>query len=470
MAYPSVLSKYLYSLEHFLRPASQLPSGHMSLQGLHRGLAKISHSTIITLMSKILIKGGRVIDPESNLDMVTNILIVDQDIVEIGNIEPEDDMNVVDASGLLVMPGVIDMHVHLRDMEQAEKETIETGTKAARKGGVTTLFAMPNTIPQLCAAKFIQQYQELLKNARVDVHIIGAITKHLEGKELADYAEFVKLGIKFISDDGFDVNDDVLLEQAYIKANENDLTLITHPEMNNIGEDGVLNEGEVSKQLDVPGQPNAKEYEAVERGIKLALKTGAKAHFTHISTKQSIELVRQAKKESGLITADCTPHHFSLTDAEALRVGTLAKVNPPLRTEEDRLAVIEGLKDGTIDLIVTDHAPHREEDKPDDFMKAAFGISQIETSLASSITELHFNQGMALMEVVRLMTLAPAKFANLRVGRLKAGYPADIVLVDLEAERTVDRMSFVSKGKNTPFEGKKLKGWPVKTIVRGALY
>ncbi|MBU0706326.1 dihydroorotase [Patescibacteria group bacterium] len=421
-------------------------------------------------MSKILIKGGRVMDPESGLDAVSDVLVEDQDIKEIGRIGPEKDMRVVDATGLIVIPGVIDLHVHLRDMEQAEKETIETGTKAARKGGVTTVYTMPNTKPPLSSAAAIKKYRELLKNARVEVGIIGAITKDLAGRELADFAGYAEPGIKFISDDGFDVNDEALLEQAYKKAMENDLILVTHPEMDSIGAGGVLNEGEVSRKLGVPGQPNEKEYKAVERGIRLAMKTGARAHFTHISTRESVDLVREAKKTSDLISCDATPHHFSLTEAEALRVGTLAKVNPPLRTEADRMAIIIGLKDGTIDFIVTDHAPHTEADKSDDFLKAAFGISQLETSLAASITELHFNQGMALMDVIRLMTLTPSRFAKLRVGRLKAGYPADITLVDLETEKTVDRMSFVSKGKNTPFHGKKLKGWPVKTIVRGAVY
>lgn len=421
-------------------------------------------------MSKILIKGGHVIDPDSGLNEVADVLIVDQNIERIGQIEADNETNVIDAKGLHVIPGVIDLHVHLRDFGQAEKETIESGTKAARKGGVTTVYTMPNTQPPLSSAEVIEKYRELFKNARISVDIIGAITKNLAGKELADYSEYVKLGIKFISDDGFDVNDEALLEEAYLKARQHDLVLVTHPEIDSIAKDGVLNEGEVSRKLGVPGQPNAKEYKAIERGIKLALKTGARAHLTHISTKESVELIRAAKKESDLITCDATPHHFSLTESEALRVGTLAKVNPPLRTEWDRMAIIMGLKDGTINHIITDHAPHTEADKPDDFLKAAFGISQIETSLAASITELHFNQGMALMEVIRLMTLAPAEFANLRVGRLKAGYPADITLVDLETEKVVDRMSFVSKGKNTPFHGKKLKGWPVKTIVHGAVY
>lgn len=421
-------------------------------------------------MSQILIQGGRVIDPESGLDKVTDVLVVDQDIAKIGKIKPGPETKVIDAKGLVVMPGVIDLHVHLRDMEQAEKETIESGTKAARKGGVTTVFTMPNTKPPLSSVQAIRRYEELLKNARVSVHIAGAITKDLKGKELADLAEYPDLGIQLISDDGFDVNDEGVLESAYRSAKKLGLTLVTHPEMASIGAGGVLNEGVVSKKLGVPGQPNAKEYKAVERGIRMAIGIGARAHFTHISTKESVALVREAKEGSKLITCDATPHHFCLTEAEALRVGTLAKVNPPLRTEEDRLAVIEGLKDGTIDFIVTDHAPHTEADKPNDFLKAAFGISQIETSLAASITELHFHQGMPLLDVIRLMTLAPSKFANLRVGRLKAGYPADITLVDLNTEKTVDRMSFVSKGKNTPFDGKKLKGWPVKTIVHGALY
>ena len=410
------------------------------------------------------------IDPESGLDEITDLLVVDEEIKVIGNIETDPDAKVIDARGKLVMPGAIDLHVHLRDMEQADKETVVSGTKAARKGGVTTVFAMPNTRPPLGSREAIERYQELIKDARVETHIIGAITKDLVGKELADIDEYPGLGIRFISDDGYDVNDEALLEEAYKKARQHDLTLITHPEMHDIGQGGVLNEGEVSRQLGVPGQPSAKEFEAVERGIRLALKTGARAHFTHISTKQSVELIRQAKKQTDLITADCTPHHFSLTEQEALRVGTLAKVNPPLRSEEDRQAVIEGLKDGTIDFIATDHAPHTEADKGPDFMKAAFGISQIETSVASSITELHFNQGMSLLFVIRLLSLNAARLLGLRQGRIMEGYPADIVIVDLEEEREVDPSSFVSQGKNTPFVGKKLKGWPVITLVKGEIF
>ncbi len=409
-------------------------------------------------------------DPESGLDDVRDILIDNQEILEIGLIEPEDITRVVDASGLLVIPGIIDIHVHLRDMEQSDKETIETGTRAARIGGITTVFAMPNTKPQLCSIDNIEQYQKLLKDSRVEVHIIGAITQHLEGKELADIEVYSSMGIRQISDDGFDIEDETLLEEAYKLAKENDLLLITHPEMRSIAPDGVINKGRVSKKLGVPGQPNEKEYKAVERGIRLAKKVGAVAHFTHVSTRESIEMIRQAKKDGLDVTCDVTPHHLSLTDERLLEAGSLAKVNPPLRTEDDRMAIIEGIRDGTVDLIATDHAPHRDEDKTDDLLTSAFGISQLETSLAVCITELHFKQGIPLIDVINLMTLSPAKLTGLRQGRLKKGYPADLVIVDLNGERTVDRMKFVSKGKNSPFHGIKLKGWPVKTIVRGAIY
>lgn len=248
------------------------------------------------------------------------------------------------------------------------------------------------------------------------------------------------------------------------------MTLMTHPEMHKIAPDGVINEGSVSEKLGVPGQPNKKEWHAVERGVRIALEVGARAHFTHISTHDSVRLIRDAKKQSHLISCDATPHHFSLTEKAVLEKGSMAKVNPPLRTEKDRQAIIEGLRNGTIDAIATDHAPHAENEKTDDLVSSAFGISGLETLVAATITELHFNQGIDLMKVVGLLTIGPAQLAGLRVGRLLAGYPADITVVDLSAERTVDRKSFVSQGKNTPFDGMKLKGWPVITVVKGAVY
>ena len=410
-------------------------------------------------------------DPSTERDEVTDVLVVNQDIGAVGFIKPDKETNIIDATGKLVIPGVVDLHVHLRDMEQSHKETIETGTKAARKGGVTTVFTMPNTKPPLDSAENIKKYLKFIRgNARVDVHIVGAITKGQQGKELAEIQAYPEFGIRFVTDDGHDIDNEVLLKKAYKKAKELNLILMTHPEVHSIAPEGVINEGKVSEKLGVVGQPDEKEWRAVARGLWIALNTGAKAHFTHISTKKSLELIREARKRSNLISCDTAAHYFSLTEDEILKSGSMAKINPPLRTEEDRLAIIEGIKNGIIDAIITDHAPHAENEKTDDLITSAFGISGLETLVPATITELHFNQKMDLMKVISLLTLQPARLANLRVGRLQAGYPADITIVDLETEKTVDRNQFVSKGKNTPFHGKPLKGWPVMTIVKGGVY
>ncbi len=421
-------------------------------------------------MSKILIKSGRVIDPAQNLDEVTDILIEDDKIVKIGDIEAEKDTNVILAAGRIVMPGAIDLHVHLRDLGQAYKETIETGTLAARKGGVTTVFAMPNTTPQLCSVSAIQQYKDLAKDARVHLEIIGAITKHLEGSELANIEEYTQFGIKHISDDGYDVNDETILRAAYEKAKELNMTVVTHPEMDDVGEGGVMNEGRVSDELGVPGQPNEKESRAVERAIFMARETGAKAHVTHITTAESVQLVRDAKAEGLNVTADVTAHHIMLTEDIILTIGALGKVNPPLRTEQDRLALIEGIKDGTIDCMITDHAPHSEEEKSGDIREAAFGFSEIEVLVPATITELYHNQGMELIDVIELLTSAPAKIGEVAAGTLEEGSIADITIVNLDKAIVVDRHKLVSKGKNCPFHEMSLKGWPEKTIVAGAIY
>jgi dihydroorotase len=421
-------------------------------------------------MSQILLKNGRIIDPETKRDKIADILIEDDKIKKTGHIEPADGMNINDMTGKLIIPGLIDLHVHLRDMDQFDKETIVTGTKAARKGGVTTVFCMPNTSPKLDCVENIQKYLELIKNARIDVHIVGAISHGLKGERLAEIDAYPDFVIRFITDDGADVDDEKLLKEAYHKAKGLGLIIMTHPEMMNISPDGIVNEGKISKKLNVPGQPNEKEWKAVERGIRIAVKVGTRAHFTHLSTKESVDLIRKAKQMSDLITADATPHHFSLTEDEVLKSGSQAKVNPPLRTEEDRSAVIEGLKDSTLDCIVSDHAPHEKKDKMDDLKPSAFGFSGLEILLPASITELHFNQGMDLMDVISLMTIKPARLANLNVGRLQEGFPADITIVDLDTEKTVDSSQFVSKGKNTPFNGKTLKGWPVMTITKGMIF
>jgi dihydroorotase len=419
-------------------------------------------------MNKLLLIGGRLIDPETKMDKVADLLIEDGIIKVINPVNPPLDVDAVNVRGKIIIPGVIDMHVHLRDFEQAYKETVETGTKAALKGGVTTVFAMPNTKPPLDNARVIKEYKHIIENeAHVNTYICGAITIGIKGQELSDFESYKKLGLKFVTDDGCDVNDDGLLRKAYESAKKNGLTVMTHPEMNSISPSGVINEGSVSKKLNIPGQPNEKEWKAVERGIKAALSTGAKAHFTHLSTKESVELIRKAKKKTDLITCDTTPHHFSLTEDEVLKKGSTAKVNPPLRKEEDRMALIEGIKDGTIDAIVTDHAPHSAEEKNTDLTNASFGFSGLEILVPAAITELYFNQKIDLARVISLMTLNPAKIAGLESGRIQLDAPADLTIIDLNTEKAVNSKEFVSKGQNTPFDGMKLKGWPVMTVYNG---
>ncbi|MFH0820249.1 MAG: dihydroorotase [Candidatus Peregrinibacteria bacterium] len=421
-------------------------------------------------MPKLLIKNGRVMDPASGLDEVADVFVNDGKIVEIGSFKAvEKDLpagqagvEVIDATGKLVIPGVIDLHVHLRDMEQSEKETIATGTAAAVAGGVTTVLCMPNTVPRFDNSEIIHYYHGLIeKSAKNHVLIAGAITARCEGKALADLSQYPGLGIRFITDDGFDVDDEELLEEAFKKAAKLGLIVMVHPEVMSMP--GVVNEGKVSKKLGVPGQPNEKEWKAVERAIHFANTTEAYVHLTHITTKESAELVRKAKKTMKNVTCDATPHHLMLTEEAVLRLGSLAKVNPPLRTETDRQALIAAAKDGTIDCIVTDHAPHEEKDP--DFTKAAFGFTGLETLIPAILTELYFNQKMDLMKVIGLLTSAPAKLAGLPSGRIAPDAPADLTIIDLNLEKKADRQKLVSKGKNSPFHGMTLRGWPVRTII-----
>ncbi len=356
---------------------------------------------------------------------------------------------------LFRMPGAVDLHVHLRDLEESYKETVATATAAARKGGVRYLLAMPNTKPRLDGAETIRRYQKIInQDSTVPVRLAGAISKDLLGRELADLEAYPALGIRWITDDGFDVNDQALLKEAYTKAARLGLTVMTHPEMDSIGAGGVINEGEVSGRLELPGQPNAKEYKAVERGLRLCRQTGARTHMTHVTTRESVELIRKAKQEGLPVTADATPHHLALTEEAVLKHGSQAKVNPPLRTEADRRAVIEGLRDGTIDCIATDHAPHAAKDKPGDLLKAAFGISGLETLLPVTFTTLYKEEGFPLERIVELLSATPARLLGVT---LKAG---NEITVDLETEKAVNRNAFASMGKNTPFHGMKLIGWP----------
>jgi dihydroorotase len=429
-----------------------------------------SRPCLTTPNDTLLIQNGRVLDPDSGFDESVDILIKSGTISRIGNIPRKLARKSIDALGKLVVPGAVDLHVHLRDFDQCHKETIKTGTLAALRGGVTTVFAMPNTKPALDSAETIRRYQAIIRQrSAIQAHVCGAITKGLKGQELADLDQYAELGIRMITDDGCDVDDEALLEKAYANAKENGLVLMTHPEMKSIAPNGVVNEGKVSQKLGVPGQPNEKEWKAVERGIRLALKTGARAHFTHLSTKESVELMRQVKLKTDQITCDTTPHHLSLTEDLVLEKGGVAKVNPPLRTEEDRRALIQGVKDGTIDAIVTDHAPHAIEEKEGDVTQAAFGFTGLETLIPAILQELYFNQGMTLLKIFKLLTSGPAKIAGIDRGRIQIGSPADLTLIDLNRRATLRSDHFASMGKKTPFEGLTFRGWPVATFVDGKM-
>ncbi|MBI5412032.1 dihydroorotase [Candidatus Peregrinibacteria bacterium] len=422
-------------------------------------------------MPQLLIKNGRLLDPKTKCDEIADILIENERIVRVGKIVSEPSMNVIDATEKLVVPGIYDIHVHLRDLEQSHKETIETGTAAARRGGVTTVLAMPNTQPPLDRAERIREYQQLIQaNARVQVYIAGGITRDLKNEALAELDSYPSLGIRVISNDGWDVEGKALLKAAYKKAKELGLLVMTHAEMMNMASGAPINDGPVASRLGVLGSPKAKEIDAIERAIEMAETLGTQLHLTHLSCEESVQLVREAKQRTALITCDATPHHFSLTEDEVLRVGSQAKVNPPLRSESDRQAILEGLEDDTIDAIITDHAPHHIREKTEDLMKSAFGFSGLETLVASTLTELYFHQDMDLMKIFAKMVVAPARILGVPGNSLQEGNPADLAIIDLALEKTVDPDQFVSLGHNTPFRGKKLKGWPIATIVRGTSY
>jgi dihydroorotase len=421
-------------------------------------------------MAEILIQEGRILNPATSVDQVADILIEDGKIKKIGEIKPAPGMEIIEAKGKLVIPGLTDLHVHLRDMDEHFKETVATATLAALHGGVTHVLAMPNTKPRLDCKENIGKYKEIIaKDALISVDIAGAISKNLEGAELAELKDFPALGIHWITDDGFDFRNDAIMLQAYDLAAALGLRVMIHPERHDIAPDGVVNEGAASKKLGVPGQPNEKEWKAVARGIEMCRESGVPTHLTHVSTKESIDLIRKAKADKILVTCDVTPHHLALTEDAVLEMGTHAKVNPPLRTEADRRALIDAIKDGIVDAIATDHAPHRAEEKDRDLLNAPFGISGLETLLPATLTTLYHLEKMPLIRVIALMTSNPSGLirAGTADNGIVEGGEANLVIVDLDAPRKVDRHLFKSKGKNSPFHNKTLKGWPIFTLVQG---
>ena len=419
---------------------------------------------------KLLLKSGRVINPATNFNDMVDILIEDEKIVKIGADLQSDDAEIFDATGLIIAPGLIDMHVHLREPGQEAKEDIGSGTRAAAAGGITTVACMPNTSPVIDNSVLVQGIaQRAQQDGVVKVKVVGALSKGQEGKELAEIGDMLEAGAVAITDDGHYVDSAKLLMNGLDYIARYDLPIISHAEDNTLTEDGVMHEGAVSAMLGMKGRPAVAEDIAVSRDILLAEYTNARIHIAHISSKGAVELVRQAKKRGVKVTAEVTPHHLTLTDEEIKNFNVAAKVCPPLRSKDHVQAMIEGLKDGTIDAIVTDHSPHAFEEKDREFKFAPNGFTGMETSLGVILTNLYHTGIMTIDEIIEKMSVAPAKILKLDAGNIEIGKIADLTVIDTEKTWKVDSNKFYSRGKFTPYDGVELKGKAVATIVNGKI-
>lgn len=413
---------------------------------------------------RLLLQNVRLIDPSQGLDKVANLLLEDGKIAGIGEHLSAEGAKVVDGTGLVAAPGLVDMHVHLRDPGLTYKEDVYTGCRAAAAGGVTSLLAMPNTKPAMDTPETVRELLERAKTADAAVYTAACITKGLKGEELTDLAGLREAGAIALSDDGRPVVNTRRLLEALEQAPALGMVITVHCEDLYLAAGGLMNEGEVSRRLGVPGIPAAAEDCGTAREIAAAASIGAPIHICHVSTKGSVELIRDAKARGVKVTAETGPHYLLLTEEALEKRDADYRMNPPLRREEDRLALIEGLKDGTLDAIATDHAPHSPEEKAD-FMKAPNGSIGMETSLAATLTALEGE--LSLSEIVAKMSWNPARILNIPAGTLQVGAPADVVLFDPEKRWTVDENALHGKSKNTPFKGMTLKGKVAMTIFHG---
>jgi dihydroorotase len=417
----------------------------------------------------ILIKGGHVIDP-GRFNGIADVLIEAGKISAVApTLTAPADATVIQAAGLLVLPGFVDLHVHFREPGFEYKETIQSGTAAAVAGGFTSVCAMPNTNPvndNQSITEFMLDRARAAGNAHL--YPIGAITKGSEGKELAEIGDLRRAGCVAISDDGRPVMNSLVMRRAMEYARAFDVPVVDHCEDLHLSEGGCMNEGLVSTELGLPGIPSAAEDVMVARNVSLAELTGARLHLAHISTAGSVRMVREAKSRGLKVTAEACPHHFTLTEELARGYNTHAKMNPPLRTWQDVQAIKEGLRDGTIDVIATDHAPHASQEKQQEFTEAPFGIVGLETAL--SLTLALVDEGILTIEsAVEKLATAPAKAFSLDAGTLAVGAPADLAIVDPHMQWEVDPSRFRSKSRNTPFAGWKVKGRVTATIVCGRM-
>ncbi|BBF41499.1 dihydroorotase [Lachnospiraceae bacterium KM106-2] len=418
---------------------------------------------------KLLIKNGHVLNPATNLDRVMDILIEDGKVKTLKqSITNEECDRVIDANGLYVMPGFIDLHVHLREPGFEYKETIESGAKAAATGGFTSICPMPNTKPSTDCREMVELVMDKANKESV-VHIlpIGAITTNQEGSQLSDFKGMKEAGIVALSEDGKSVMDAALFMRGMQAAKKLNLPIFSHCEDKSLVGKGVMNAGKKAKEFGLEGICNAVEDVIVARDILIAKEPGCTLHLCHCSTKDSVTLVKMAKEMGLSVTAEVCPHHFSMSEDDITEDHGRFKMNPPLRKKEDVEALKKGLRDGIMDVIATDHAPHGQEEKNQSMAKAPFGIVGLETAFALTMTELVKKGYLTPMQMVEKLSYNPAKVLGIDKGNIDEGKVADIVIADFDREYQIDAKKFASKGKNTPFDGKMVTGQVVTTIVSG---
>ena len=423
--------------------------------------------------TKYLLRCGRLIDPSTSTDAVLDILIVDGSIESMKpSVSPPRDCEVVGLNGMVIAPGFMDMHVHLREPGFEHKETIASGTLSAAHGGFTAVCCMPNTNPAIddeSIVRFIHSQGKIVNNGIVDVYPVAAVTKGREGKELSSIAELVRAGAVGLSDDGAPVYDAEIMRRALEYAGMYDVPIIQHCEDPSLVRGGVMNEGLVATELGLPGMPPVGEEVMIDRDILLTEYTRSRYHVAHMSTAGSVRLVREAKRRAVKITCEVTPHHFTLTDDVVRSFDTNTKMNPPLRTPDDVEAVKEGLRDGTIDVIATDHAPHSLDEKEVDYLQAPFGIVGLETAIGLTISELVAQKFLTLHQLVEKCSVNPRRIVG-RTVDVREGNRANLTFFDPNMQWTVDVNRFKSKSKNSPFHGRKLKGKAVGIFNNGHIF
>lgn len=418
---------------------------------------------------KTLIRGAQVIDPRQGLNDVCDVLIDGSTIGAVGANLQSDGAVVIDAHGKVLVPGLIDIHVHLREPGREHKETIRTGCQAAAAGGFTTVCCMPNTLPPIDTKETVQYVLAKADGAAARCHPIAAITVGQRGESLTNAKELKLAGAVAFSDDGEPVNNSRLLYEALLGSREHGLPIIVHCEDKHLAGKGAMHEGVRSRLLGLPGIPSAAEDAMVARDLCIAECTGGRLHVAHVSTAGAITLIRQAKERGVRVTCEVTPHHLCLTDEAVNHEDTNTKMNPPLRTARDVQALHQALQDGVIDCIATDHAPHHHDEKAQDYTSAPFGIVGLETALPLLITKLVQRNIITLDRLIELMAPNPAAILGLAGGTIAAYSPADLTLIDMKCEHTVDANAFYSLGRNTPWNGTSLQGWPVMTMVNGKI-